>query len=202
MSTWHPTTKAARQPTHETTPPKSRASQFGCRGTLPRRQERSLSQPRLTTTQPPPRTGREPHDDEPSWHRLLGTLLSSQGTDAHPARPFDPPGGNRSNLAEWAPPVNLLGVSSLRGRPLQPDAAPRWRQGRHRVLSQGWPPSGTSHRSGPSLVLLGVRSSLPGDKVNTTQRPGEPSNRGDVTPITRMGSDQRRWCAGGPACAQ
>src|SRR5659263_93985 len=100
MSTWHPTTKAARQPTHEMTPPESRTSYVGCRGTLPRRQERSLSQPRLTTTQPPPRTGREPHDDEPSWHQLLGTLLSSQRTDAHPARTFDPPGGNRSILPE------------------------------------------------------------------------------------------------------
>ena len=80
--------------------PKGRTSQFGCRGTLPRRQERSLSQPRPTTTRPPPRTGQEPHDDEPSWHRLLGTLLSSQGTDAHPARSHDPPGGNRSILPE------------------------------------------------------------------------------------------------------
>src|SRR5690242_2717941 len=26
--------------------------------------------------------------DEPSWHRLLGTLLSSQGTDAHLLEPF------------------------------------------------------------------------------------------------------------------
>ena len=58
------------------------------RGTLPRRQERSLSQPRPTTTRPPPRTGQEPHDDEPSWHRLLGTLLSSQGSGAPESKLF------------------------------------------------------------------------------------------------------------------
>jgi len=199
MSTWHPTTKAARQPTHETTPPKSRASQFGCRGTLPRRQERSLSQPRPTTTQPPPRTGQEPHDDEPSWHRLLGTLLSSQGTDAHPARPFDPPGGNRSNLAEWTPPVNLLVSELAASRSSPPGHSSVVATEPPSVLNRGWPPSGTSHRSGPSLVLLGVRSSLPGYNVNTTQRSGEPSNRGNVTPITRKCSDQRRCGAGGVA---
>src|SRR3954466_225390 len=31
------------------------------------------------------------------WHRLFGTLLSSQGTDAHPSRSFNLSGGNRSN---------------------------------------------------------------------------------------------------------
>ena len=59
------------------------------------------------TSNPPPKS-EEPPDDEPSWHRLLGTLLSSQGTDAHPRRPCNLLGGNRSNLAEPLFPVKSL----------------------------------------------------------------------------------------------
>ena len=45
-----------------------------------------------------------------TWHRLLGTLLSSQRTDAHPSWPFDPFGGNRSNLAVRLPLVNFAAL--------------------------------------------------------------------------------------------
>jgi len=41
------------------------------------------SQPRPTTRTSHPERGDHP-SDEPSWHQLLGTLLSSQRTDAHP----------------------------------------------------------------------------------------------------------------------
>jgi hypothetical protein len=43
--------------------------------------------------------------DEHLWHRLLGTLLSSQGPDAHRLGPFNPPRGNRSNLLELPAPT-------------------------------------------------------------------------------------------------
>src|SRR6478752_2957731 len=107
MSTWHPTTKAVRQPTNETANPpltKGQPIRFGrIRNPEPHGvRTRLQSQPRPTKRQA-------------IWHRLLGTLLSSQGTDAHPFRPFDLPGGNRSNLAERPLRVKLP-VQAVRAR--------------------------------------------------------------------------------------
>ena len=46
--------------------------------------ERLPYQPRPTDTEQPTPNGAATRADEPSWHQLLGTLLSSQRTDAHP----------------------------------------------------------------------------------------------------------------------
>lgn len=48
--------------------------------------------------------------DEPSWHQLLGTLLSSQRTDAHPPFTFFKAPGRRlgSNLPEFLARVSRL----------------------------------------------------------------------------------------------
>ncbi|PGZ73141.1 hypothetical protein COE55_20875, partial [Priestia megaterium] len=62
-----------------------------------------------------PNLNQEPPQRGPSWHRLLGTLLSSQGTDAHLFRPCDLARGNRSNLAE-----PILAVKPPRGGRLGP----------------------------------------------------------------------------------
>ena len=76
------------------------------RTTNPRRRAGILaSTPRPTTHEPHPKHEAEPTDDEPSRHRLLGTLLSSQRTDAHPDQAHTRTEGNRSNLPESAPPV-------------------------------------------------------------------------------------------------
>ena len=97
MSTWHRPTEAGQQPTHETVP-KDQSDSAVHEKTRPTGWDKpSQSQPRPTTLT----------CDEPSWHRLLGTLLSSQGTDAHPFRSFDLAGGNRSNLADRVFLVNL-----------------------------------------------------------------------------------------------
>ena len=82
--------------------------EFGfMRTALPRRRKTIPSQPRLTHETTRPKQPDNPAD-EPSWHRLLGTLLSSQGADAHPSRPFDPSGGNFSILLASLVPVNPL----------------------------------------------------------------------------------------------
>src|SRR6478735_10379842 len=107
MSTWHPTTKAAGQPTHETVPIRTNQIRLNC-GTVfhgGRRNGTNLNQ------DPPhqhPTPKRAEHIRKRAiWHRLFGTLLSSQGTDAHPFRSFNLAGGNRSNLAELTLPVKL-----------------------------------------------------------------------------------------------
>src|SRR6478736_2376609 len=55
------------------------------------------------TTTSHPRTGTTTRADEPSWHQLLGTLLSSQRTDAHPPFTLRRAPGRRlgSNLPEF-----------------------------------------------------------------------------------------------------
>ena len=82
MSTWHQPTKAGQQPTNETANPpltKGRPIRFGrIRNPEPHGvRTRLQSQPRPTKRQA-------------IWHRLLGTLLSSQGTDALSSRPAGP----------------------------------------------------------------------------------------------------------------
>src|SRR3954451_9707171 len=71
--------------TDTTKKPPKRPFQFGIknRTTNPRRRASVLaSTPRPTTCKPHPTNEAEPTDSEPSRHRLLGTLLSSQRTDA------------------------------------------------------------------------------------------------------------------------
>jgi hypothetical protein len=165
------TTKADRQPTHETVPKdQSDSAVFeppthggGCHDSH--------------LNQDPPH-----HCDGPSWHRLLGTLLSSQGTDAHPFRSLDLLGGNCSNLAEPVFRVKLACQAGCRGE------HGSWVQ---TLQSTGDRVAGRSVRGclpgGPATeLILGVRSSLPGDIEKITQRPARRANPLHVTPVTAV----------------
>jgi hypothetical protein len=141
------------------------------------------SQPRPTHPRSHPERGNHP-GDEPSWHQLLGTLLSSQRTDAHPppthsgkqpearfqstrhsgrhprcfhrlSSPFNLPGF----------PTRFVGVhSDIRG-PENPVRAER----ADAETSDGR--AGGCRPAGPAIEeILGVRSSLPGDLENITRR--------------------------------
>ncbi len=68
-----------------------------------RGRERLPYQPRPTGTEQPTPNGAATRADEPSWHQLLGTLLSSQRTDAHPPSTLCRASGRRlgSNLPEF-----------------------------------------------------------------------------------------------------
>ena len=133
----------------------------------------------LASKRNPPPTGwttgshqHQAHHDTTSqqttWHRLLGTLLSSQRTDARPSWPFDPFGGNRSNLAVRLPPVNFAAPFGI-DREEAVGAGQSGRQERVEPASDSaettavpWSRvrvalGGTDHR-----VFPGVRSSLPG----------------------------------------
>src|SRR3954447_24189452 len=70
------TTEADRQPTKRNVPKDNQIRLFAEHAPTGWTHIRHLNQD-------PPH-----HCDGPSWHRLLGTLLSSQGTDAHRSRPF------------------------------------------------------------------------------------------------------------------
>ncbi len=68
-----------------------------------RGRERLPYQPRPTDAEQPTPNGAATRADEPSWHQLLGTLLSSQRTDAHPPSTLCRASGRRlgSNLPEF-----------------------------------------------------------------------------------------------------
>src|SRR6478736_6495379 len=78
--------------------------------------ERLPYQPRPTDTEQPTPNGAATRADEPSWHQLLGTLLSSQRTDAHPPSTLLRATGRRlgSNLPEFLARVSApSGVSRV-----------------------------------------------------------------------------------------
>ena len=56
---------------------------------------------------PDPRGGPDPGSTPKIWHRLLGTLLSSQGTDAHPLDPLGPVWRQPFKLSRSAAPGQL-----------------------------------------------------------------------------------------------
>ena len=75
----HPPKRAGNRHNETTNPPLTKE---------PVNQIRLSQEPHHPRTKAPrsPLSTTNPHKRGPSWHRLLGTLLSSQGTDAHPAR--------------------------------------------------------------------------------------------------------------------
>jgi hypothetical protein len=176
MSTWHPPAKTSRQPTQQRNPnhqrpgPSDSASKTGP-SDGGRKQVRSIN----ANTHP----GTTPR--RANWHRLLGTLLSSQGTDAHPSGALDPFGGNRSNLAVRFCLVKLPVRRLVRGGsdPSPPRSAPAGEHARR----PSW--LGGRRSGGPATECdLGVRSSLPGDDENITQTPRRSPNPCAVTGVT------------------
>src|SRR5690349_14103853 len=105
MSTWHRHHQSGPATDTRNSPQKDQSDS----AVSPSLHPRGGTQTRHLNQDPPH------HCDGPSWHRLLGTLLSSQGTDAHPFRSLDLPGGNRSNLAEPVCRVKLACQASFRG---------------------------------------------------------------------------------------
>jgi hypothetical protein len=178
MSTWHRHHQSG--PATDTRNAPERAIRFGCSSDL---HPRGGTQTQHLNQDPPH------HCDGPSWHRLLGTLLSSQGTDAHPFRSLDLPGGNRSNLAEPVCRVKLACQASFRGgtrfqvRTLQTTG--------ERVVGRsvrGYLPGGPA-----TELIFGVRSSLPGDIEKITQ---PAARRANPCPVTRVtSSEQALTCA-------
>src|SRR6478735_7955904 len=186
MSTWHPTTKAAGQPTHETVPIRTNQIRLNC-GTVfhgGRRNGTNLNQ------DPPhqhPTPKRAEHIRKRAiWHRLFGTLLSSQGTDAHPSRPFNLSGGNRSNLAERPRPVKSPRQRrfSWGGTLVPRPDAPGDRRSDRRSECPRWSARGTSHCGS----IRGVRFSVPGDIEKITQ---PAARRANPCPVTRVTSPER-----------
>jgi hypothetical protein len=185
-----------RQCSHATNPPKQASNKHNeqTRRSNQIRLQKGPGNPRgghripISTINPPRKTRRV------IWHRLLGTLLSSQGTDAHlpeilrsrarglcvlPVRRGDPGAlllylilaASGTTLASWSVAWSLR----------QPTGPGRTK---HRSISRGWPPAGPTTCSDPCGSGLGVRSSLPGDLWNITRRVPRSANRCRVTPVT------------------
>jgi hypothetical protein len=130
----------------------------------------------------PPRSQPRPTTltcDEPSWHRLLGTLLSSQGTDAHPLRPF-----GLSSEALFV--LHLTGSFSRSRPPCRARVAGTGpsRLDPRRTSASAVRIGGGHPRDQPPGSFLGVRSSLPGDIENITRGSAAHANPLVVTPVT------------------
>jgi hypothetical protein len=118
------------------------------------RHERSHRSQRPTQT--------NPVDEVKLWHRLYGTLLSSQETDAHQLRPSGHPRGNPSNLDSPQRLGQIHRGGDDRGfEESLPQPVDRQDLATSSVELLLGSAGGTVH-------LFGVRSSLPGDMQNIT----------------------------------
>src|SRR6478735_2691073 len=170
------TTTRKQRSTDTRTTPHSLASKASVKFGFVVRPRRSRADPTSTKTHrshattPNEATTRA---DEPSWHQLLGTLLSSQRTDAHPSFAL---ASSRPEATVQTYPIRS-GRSSPGGPSRSSWIVPRRgdvrahasRSGRTRGWSSGGPATG---------LILGVRSSLPGDEEEHYARLGETVNSG------------------------
>ena len=115
----------------------------------------------------------------------FGTLLSSQGTDAHPSRPSQP---------VRRQPLKLSGTASRSQTPLLP--LPTSRRDRSRRRSVEPVQVGVFGPRGPACeVFLAVRSSLAG-RETTLRGAGHRCKSGAVGPRARLVARRAHGCRG------
>ena len=160
MSTWHPTTEAVKQPTHEMVPIRTVQIRLNFGPATPRRwRQRNLSQPRPTTL-------KHPNPNGPTHHQIASHMASTiwhtvEFSRNRRASPRDLSISSErlcrseSYLAFGPLPATCSGSSC------GPEARPRPASGRTKRLEtrSGVATLGTSHRGS----IRGVRSSLSGD---------------------------------------
>jgi hypothetical protein len=165
MPTWHPTTRRPRGNRHTKQNP-SRLDQDP-NNDLTNQHHPQDEHPRngllSTQTDPPHPAPTPPHSrtstrrSEPTWHRLLGTLLSSQRPHAQPSDPSRPSRRQPLKLTrhDRGPSTTRSLIRAARsGTPTTPPPQVARRE----------PLEGESPRDQPpTLRRAGVRSSLPGD---------------------------------------
>ena len=166
MSTWHPTTEAAEQPTHEMVPIRTVQIRLNFDAAPPRRwKTRHLSQPRPTTLQ-------HPHPNGPKHHQIASHMAStiwhtvefSRNRRASPQDPSTRPRGFVVLNLTWlfgriSPPSRAAAAGS---KPVPHTALGRTK--RTGVRSRG------GHPWGPATVVRSAVSVPPSRATSRTLR--------------------------------
>ena len=183
MPTWHPATQKPRDHRHTKQDhnrlgrgPTKRSGQHPPHPPKQAQPRDDQTRPTTHPPHPPQRQTRRAHS-KPNWHRLHGTLLSSQRPDTHPPHPTKgTAGGNRSNLPDHTHTVN----HPAPGHDPRPQPHPRDDTRRPVRCHFRMPTPGPATRSTSPASVPPSRAA----KENTTSDPPHGQTHPHVTPLT------------------